>query len=448
MSIVKDLVQAADGCLVLVENAHPSQEYVCPTCAQRLQYKITQEKGFFSHPRGKGQACRATVPKTNYHRVLTKCQTQYNWKLYVECGTPACKNNVGGPYHVSREGAYKIIVRALRMHEYHVKAGCGKFQILAVFCDACKGQTGTTRPPHRALVPTPDPTTIADAQSVATQATTTRRAAALSANTALDQHVSAQNLETTTGERSQNAAKILAAATTTEKEAVANVNRVREANNAAAELERRRVAASEAAALERVRQHQQERVEAGKVAARVQAFGQIEARIERGANSTVSLVHQWEWLEAETVAVQELERVASESVGGTGTENAPAEIKDLERPNVTGELRAERTRLRVQTEREEREAAETAIGERVRAAAEARNAERLQAAIDATKASLVSDVDWKIPEVLTPEEPCYACNGSGTSYWCEGDYGSCLVCCCINCTKWNSACNCTEDYKD
>jgi hypothetical protein len=101
-----------------------------------------------------------------------------------------------------------------------------------------------------------------------------------------------------------------------------------------------------------------------------------------------------------------------------------------------------------ETERKEREAAEAAIGERVRAAAEARNAERLQVAIDATKASLVSDVDWKIPEVLTPEEPCYACNGSGTSYWCEGDYGSCLVCCCINCTKWNSACNCTEDSED
>ena len=107
--------------------------------------------------------------------------------------------------------------------------------------------------------------------------------------------------------------------------------------------------------------------------------------------------------------------------------------------------RVERTRRRVKTEREEREAAEAAIGERVRAAAEARNAERLQAAIDATKANLVSDADWRMPEVLTTEEPCYACNGSGTSYWCDGDYGSCLECCCIRCNQWNSACNCTDD---
>lgn len=107
--------------------------------------------------------------------------------------------------------------------------------------------------------------------------------------------------------------------------------------------------------------------------------------------------------------------------------------------------RAERTRLRVQTEREEREAAEAAVGERVRAAAEAQNAERLQAAIDATKASLFSDSDWKMPPVRTPEEPCYACNGSGTSYWCDGDYGSCLECCCIRCTRLNSKCNCTKN---
>ena len=78
MSIV-DLVQAADGCLVLVENAHPSHEYVCPTCAKRLKYKTKQDKGFFSHLPGKSQACRAAIPKTNYHRVLTTCQTRYKW---------------------------------------------------------------------------------------------------------------------------------------------------------------------------------------------------------------------------------------------------------------------------------------------------------------------------------------------------------------------------------
>jgi hypothetical protein len=44
---IADLVQAADGCLVLVENAHPHNEYVCPTCAKRLQYKTKQEKRVF-----------------------------------------------------------------------------------------------------------------------------------------------------------------------------------------------------------------------------------------------------------------------------------------------------------------------------------------------------------------------------------------------------------------
>ena len=345
MSIV-DLVQAADGCLVLAENAHPSHEYVCPTCTKRLKYKTRQDKGFFSHLPGESQACRAALPKTNYHRVLTTCQTRYKWILHVECATPACAQEVDGPYTVSREGAYKIIVRALRTHQYHVKAGCDRFGIKSKLCDACKARTkpAPTTPPH----PVPVQTTIAEAESVAAQATTTQRAAALSAHAALDQHVAArgqrvvaereekiafdqhqmaiqrrieaQTFETTTRELSQSASNILAAATTAENVAVANVKQVRESNNAAAELERQRVAASEAAELERVHQNQQkvDQVEAVKVEARVQAFGQIEALIEGGANSTVSLVHQWEWLEVENVAAQELERVASESVGGWG----------------------------------------------------------------------------------------------------------------------------------
>ena len=84
---IADLVQAADGCLVLAEIAHPSHEYVCPTCTQRLQYKTKQDKTFFSHLPGESQACRAAIPKTNYHRVLTTCQTRYKWKLHVECAT-------------------------------------------------------------------------------------------------------------------------------------------------------------------------------------------------------------------------------------------------------------------------------------------------------------------------------------------------------------------------
>jgi uncharacterized protein YkuJ len=37
-------------------------------------------------------------------------------------------------------------------------------------------------------------------------------------------------------------------------------------------------------------------------------------------------------------------------------------------------------------------------------------------------------------------DKCYACGGSGTSYWSDGIYGSCLECCCINCEKFNSEC--------
>lgn len=767
MSIVRDLVQTTDGFLVLAENANPSHEYVCPTCAQKLNSRTMHDNRYFSHLRGESQACRLAIPKTNYHRVLTKCQNRDNWRLHVECATPACKQEVEGPYHVSREGAYRIIVRALRTHEYHVKAGCARFQIRAVFCDACKASTGTAVP---VSVPVSVPTTITDAESVAAQATTTQRAAALSKNAAHDQHaaalgqlvvaereekiafeqhqiavqrrLAAQTLETTSREQSRSASKILAAATTTEQVAMANVTRIRERNEA-----------ENATARERER-----------VTIRMEALAQVEAHMDNhqgGTNTTtiLDLVNLWERLEATIVATREEDRVAAKSV--EGTQNAPVEIKDLERPNVADELRAaigalnayvdtfkfnlsgthpdlrvwvtrgttsgppqvlfprmttlfgvrsaagfetnprvhknldlnlanpliaelvtgtetrllacvlanrvsvfghemtdrgvkamfrpmihplpvhfrceayskyvrikvaptqhvklytgegtstrvtvgvsdirpgddvvvtvklvpyfssayfgvlcvcthailyrhelknwegqthveeetatlereaieattrlrvqtdrenlsranavsearererveaearerveaereearkqqerveaentrrerlaieatkkrveaenarlqagllvsleqevraqmdaeraERTRLRVQTEREEREAAEAAVGERVRAAAEAQNAERLQAAIDATKASLFSDSDWKMPPVRTPEEPCYACNGSGTSYWCDGDYGSCLECCCIRCTRLNSKCNCTKN---
>lgn len=54
-------------------------------------------------------------------------------------------------------------------------------------------------------------------------------------------------------------------------------------------------------------------------------------------------------------------------------------------------------------------------------------------------------VEAEREEAQNAEEPCYACNGSGTSYWCDGDYGSCLECCCIRCTRLNSKCNCTKN---
>ena len=33
---------------------------------------------------------------------------------------------------------------------------------------------------------------------------------------------------------------------------------------------------------------------------------------------------------------------------------------------------------------------------------------------------------------------CFACGGSGRSYWSDDCYGSCLECCCINCGKFNT----------
>ena len=44
-------------------------------------------------------------------------------------------------------------------------------------------------------------------------------------------------------------------------------------------------------------------------------------------------------------------------------------------------------------------------------------------------------------------EECPACLGTGKSYWCDGITGSCLLCCCINCSKFNTKCNCIICYK-
>jgi hypothetical protein len=37
---------------------------------------------------------------------------------------------------------------------------------------------------------------------------------------------------------------------------------------------------------------------------------------------------------------------------------------------------------------------------------------------------------------------CEICQGSGTSYWSDDYYGSCLECCCINCRKFHYDCEC------
>jgi hypothetical protein len=204
------------------------------------------------------------------------------------------------------------------------------------------------------------------------------------------------------------------------------VSEARERERVEAEARERERVEAEARERERVEAEARERVEAEREEARKQ---QERVEAENTRRERLAIEATKKRVEAENARLQAGLLVSLE-------QEVRAQM-DAER--------AERTRLRVQTEREEREAAEAAVGERVRAAAEAQNAERLQAAIDATKASLFSDSDWKMPPVRTPEEPCYACNGSGTSYWCDGDYGSCLECCCIRCTRLNSKCNCTKN---
>ena len=44
-------------------------------------------------------------------------------------------------------------------------------------------------------------------------------------------------------------------------------------------------------------------------------------------------------------------------------------------------------------------------------------------------------------EKLIEEDFCDACWGSGRSYWSDGIYGNCLMCCCIDCGK---NCRCTK----
>lgn len=39
---------------------------------------------------------------------------------------------------------------------------------------------------------------------------------------------------------------------------------------------------------------------------------------------------------------------------------------------------------------------------------------------------------------------CLDCRGSGTSYWSDDCYGSCMECCCINCEKFADECTCED----
>lgn len=37
---------------------------------------------------------------------------------------------------------------------------------------------------------------------------------------------------------------------------------------------------------------------------------------------------------------------------------------------------------------------------------------------------------------------CAACGDSGTAYWCDDVYGSCMDCCCIQCGEFYKNCEC------
>ena len=43
------------------------------------------------------------------------------------------------------------------------------------------------------------------------------------------------------------------------------------------------------------------------------------------------------------------------------------------------------------------------------------------------------------------EDLCEACNGEMISYWTDGVYGACLMCCCIDCKKLDKECICNKD---
>lgn len=46
--------------------------------------------------------------------------------------------------------------------------------------------------------------------------------------------------------------------------------------------------------------------------------------------------------------------------------------------------------------------------------------------------------------IKTDRTNCLACCGSGTAYWSDDCYGSCMECCCINCEKFADECTCKD----
>ena len=39
---------------------------------------------------------------------------------------------------------------------------------------------------------------------------------------------------------------------------------------------------------------------------------------------------------------------------------------------------------------------------------------------------------------------CAACGDSGTAYWCDDVWGSCMECCCIDCGEFYKNCECVR----
>jgi hypothetical protein len=251
MSATIDLVVDADGLFVLAEDARDTEKYKCIICNELLIYTGS----YFQHGPNKKKACSAVAPKSNYHRVLKACQTRQGWKLRVQCSTVACTENVAGPYTVSRECCYKIIVRALRTQQYCVKAGSREFDIGPLLCKRCDPRTSSTQPQL-----TPEPAVVVDdrvaaAEHAASQAINTLRATRDAEKAAMEEHqralqqrmatqkgeeaafdqyqtahrrhIEAQDAETAASKRSQDAINDRIAASFTEKEAVANVEQVR-----------------------------------------------------------------------------------------------------------------------------------------------------------------------------------------------------------------------------
>jgi hypothetical protein len=59
------------------------------------------------------------------------------------------------------------------------------------------------------------------------------------------------------------------------------------------------------------------------------------------------------------------------------------------------------------------------------------------------KETIVCDDNPELYEkIFTTEDICVACSGTGTSYWSDDIYGSCLECCCINCSEFYKDCKC------